>query len=96
MSSEIVKLTQFCFTGEIKSCEITANFTGEIRSVKLGVFSFSPIAHVCEAVKLRGVYIPMVYTPSSQLHKVRRARLGGFFLLSSIHRFTEEVSYEPL
>lgn len=53
-----------------------------ISPVKLGVFSFSPIAHVCEAVKLGGVYIPMVYIPpSSQLHKVRRARLGGFFHL---------------
>ena len=35
MSSEIVKLTQFCFTGEIKSCEITANFTGEIGCIFL-------------------------------------------------------------
>ena len=65
MSSEIVKLTQFCFTGEIKSCEFTANFTGEIRAVKLGIFSFSPIAHVCEAVKLGGDiyrrYIPQVH-----------------------------------
>ena len=89
MSSEIVKLTQFCFTGEIKSCEITANFTGEIRAVKLGVFSFSPIAHVCEAVKLGGVYIPMVYTPkftTSQGAKGAVGRLLSSLLDSPLHR----------
>ena len=89
MSNEIVKLTQFCFTGEIKSCEFTANFTGEIRAVKLGIFSFSPIAHVCEAVKLGGVYIPMVYTPkftTSQGAKGAIGRLLSSLLNSPLHR----------
>ena len=50
----MVNLTQFLF-----------NFTSEIRTVKLGVFSFSPIAPVCGAVKLGGDiyrrYIPQVH-----------------------------------
>lgn len=54
MIESAVKLTQFYFTGETKSGEIAANFTSEIRTVKLGVFSFSPIAPVCGAVKLGG------------------------------------------
>lgn len=49
-----MNLTQFLF-----------NFTSEIRTVKLGVFSFSPIAPVCGAVKLGGDiyrrYIPQVH-----------------------------------
>lgn len=65
MIESAVKLTQFYFTGETKSGEIAANFTSEIRPVKLGVFSFSPIAPVCGAVKLRGDiyrrYIPQVH-----------------------------------
>lgn len=51
---EVVNLTQFLF-----------NFTSEIRTVKLGVFSFSPIAPVCGAVKLGGDiyrrYIPQIH-----------------------------------
>lgn len=65
MIESAVKLTQFYFTGETKSGEIAAIFTSEIRPVKLGVFSFSPIAPVCGAVKLGGDiyrrYIPQVH-----------------------------------
>lgn len=61
MIESAVKLTQFYFTGETKSGEIAANFTSEIRPVKLGVFSFSPIAPVCGAVKLGGDIYPQVH-----------------------------------
>ena len=65
MICQVVKLAQFYFTGEIKSCEFGSNFTCEIELVKLGVFSFSPIAPICEAVKLGGDiyrrYIPQVH-----------------------------------
>lgn len=89
MIESAVKLTQFYFTGETKSGEIAANFTGEIRAVKLGVFSFSPIAPVCGAVKLGGVYIPMVYTPkftTSQGATGAIGRLLSSLLDSPLHR----------
>ena len=67
-----MNLTQFLF-----------NFTSEIRTVKLGVFSFSPIAPVCGAVKLGGVYIPMVYTPKFTTSQGAKGAVGR--LLSSLH-----------
>ena len=58
MIESAVKLTQFYFTGETKSGEIAANFTSEIRTVKLGgIFFFTHRARLwsCE---IRGRYIP--------------------------------------
>ena len=88
MIGKVVKLAQFYFTGEIKSCEFGSNITCEIELVKLGVFSFSPIAPICEAVKLGGD-IYRRYIP--QVHNFTRCDGRGWeaSLFFTTHRFTK-------
>ena len=65
-----------------------------ISPVKLGVFSFSPIAHVCEAVKLGGVYLPMVYTPKFTTSQGATGAIGGLLSFLYTPQIYQTVRHE--